>query len=106
MPVAGPNESLPSRPPAPGPTHAVKPAAHTADGPSPFARLVRGLGHEVAQGEALVRDAVTSSNAGTMDAGQLLALQTGVYRYSEVVDLAARLVDHATGGLRTIMQGQ
>ena len=106
MPVAGPNESLPSRAAAPGPTQALKPTARTAEGPSPFARLVRGLGHEVAQGEALVRDAVTSSSAGTMDAGQLLALQTGVYRYSEVVDLAARLVDHATGGLRTIMQGQ
>lgn len=106
MPVAGPNESLPSRAPAPGPTQVAKPPARTADGPSPFARLVRGLGREVTQGEALVRGAVASSNAGAMDAGQLLALQTGVYRYSEVVNLAARLVNHATGGLRTIMQGQ
>ena len=106
MPIAGPNESPLPRLPAPGSARAVKPAPVPAGGPSPFARLVRGLGHEVARGEALVRGAVDASNAGTMDAGQLLALQTGVYRYSEVVDLAARLVDHATGGLRTVMQGQ
>jgi hypothetical protein len=107
MPVAGPNESPLPRLPAPGATPALRPsAAVPSEGPSPFARLVRGLGHEVARGEALVRGAVEASNAGTMDAGQLLALQTGVYRYSEVVDLTARLVDHATGGLRTVMQGQ
>jgi hypothetical protein len=33
-------------------------------------------------------------------------LQAGVYRYSEAVDLAAKLVDRATSGLKTVVQGQ
>ena len=37
---------------------------------------------------------------------QLLALQAGVYRYSEAVDLAAKLVDRASNGLKTVVQGQ
>jgi hypothetical protein len=96
--------------PAPVPEPAASPPApanaRPAHEPSAFAQLVRGLGHEVARGESLVRGAVSASNLGALDASELLALQTGVYRYSEVVDLTARLIDHATGGLRTILQGQ
>lgn len=77
-----------------------------ATGASPFARLVRGLGHEVQTGESLVRAAVTSPTAGALDPAELIALQAGIYRYAEVVDLAARLVDHATTGLKTVLQGQ
>jgi hypothetical protein len=56
------------------------------------------------RGEALVRAAM-SGGAG-LDAGGLLALQAGVYRYSESVDLAAKLVDRASNGVRTVVQGQ
>jgi hypothetical protein len=38
--------------------------------------------------------------------GELLALQAGVYRYSEAVDLSAKLVDRATSGVKTVLQGQ
>lgn len=37
---------------------------------------------------------------------ELLALQAGVYRYSEAVDLSAKLVDRATSGVKTVLQGQ
>ncbi len=82
-----------------------------ADGPSPreepstFGRLVRGLGAEVQRGEKLVHHAIASTSAGDLDPAQLIALQAGVYRYAEAVDLAARLVDHATTGLKTVLQG-
>ena len=36
----------------------------------------------------------------------LIALQAGVYRYSEAVDLASRLVENATSALKTVIQGQ
>jgi hypothetical protein len=36
----------------------------------------------------------------------LIALQAGVYRYSEAVDLASRLVDRATSSVKTVLQGQ
>jgi hypothetical protein len=45
-------------------------------------------------------------SGGTLDAAELIALQAGVYRYSEAVDLAAKLIDHATSGLKTVVQGQ
>jgi hypothetical protein len=37
---------------------------------------------------------------------ELLALQAGVYRYSEAVDLAAKLVDRASNAVKTVIQGQ
>jgi hypothetical protein len=38
-------------------------------------------------------------------AAQLIALQAGVYRYSETIDLASRLLDHITGGIKSVLQG-
>ncbi len=73
--------------------------------PSPFARILHGLGREVDRGESMVRRAVGS---GGQDLGpaELLALQAGVYRYSEAVDLSAKLVDRASSGVKTVLQGQ
>src|SRR5262245_33800008 len=57
---------------------------------SPFAALVHGLGHEVQRGEALMRGAL-DARGGDLGPAELIALQAGVYRYSEAVDLAAKL---------------
>jgi hypothetical protein len=81
------------------------PPATAADGPSPFSALVRGLGHEVQRGEALMRGAL-DARGGDLGPAELIALQAGVYRYSEAVDLAAKVVDHATTGLKTVVQAQ
>jgi len=45
----------------------------------------------------------TGKELGTTE---LLALQAGVYRYSEAVDLSAKLIDRATSGVKTVLQGQ
>ncbi len=83
----------------------VKPAEPAADsGPSAFARMVHGLGREINGGEAMMRSA-TQSASGSLDPGQLIALQAGVYRYSEAIDLASKLVDHASGSVKTVIQG-
>lgn len=107
----GENPSLTT--PSPTPSAASRPAASTAsaakaDGePSPFAKLLAGLGNEVNRGEAMVRGAIAATRAGhDLGAGELLALQAGVYRYSEAVDLAAKLVDRASSGVKTVLQGQ
>lgn len=86
------------------PPRASPPASHP-DEPSPFGRLVRGLGAEVQRGETLVDHAIDSASGGDLDSTQLIALQAGVYRYAESVDLASRLVDQATSGVRTVIQG-
>ncbi len=36
---------------------------------------------------------------------ELIALQAGVYRYSEAIDLASHLVNRATNGVKTVIQG-
>jgi hypothetical protein len=75
------------------------------DGPSPFAKILQGLGREVDRGETVMRRAVSGAQ-GELGNGDLLALQAGVYRYSEAVDLSAKLVDRATSGVKTVLQGQ
>ena len=76
-------------------------------GPSPFARILRGLGREVDRGETLVRRATAGAASGQeLGSMELLALQAGVYRYSEAVDLSAKLVDRAASGVKTVLQGQ
>ena len=78
--------------------------AHAQEGPSPFARILKGLGTEVERGERLVGAAMHSGR--DLGAQELLVLQAGVYRYSEAVDLSAKLVDRAATGVKTIIQGQ
>ncbi len=71
-----------------------------------FGRVLQGIGRELARGEATTRSAIASITSGVqVDPCQLIALQTGVYRYSEAIDLASRLVDHVTGGVKTVLQG-
>ena len=98
-------ESLPPSPPAPP---ASPPAVGAAVGPpasSSFASLLSGLGREVHRGESLVRSALHAGR-DTLDPGNLLALQAGVYRYGQAVDLASRLIDRATTAVKTVLQGQ
>jgi len=75
------------------------------EGPSPFARALRSLGREVDRGEKVVRRAIDGGGKD-LGPGELLALQAGVYRYSEAVDLSAKLIDRATSGVKTVLQGQ
>ena len=81
--------------------------AKVDEGPSPFARILHGLGREVDRGETLVRRATNGATSGQEIGNmELLALQAGVYRYSEAVDLSAKLVDRAASGVKTVLQGQ
>jgi hypothetical protein len=91
-------------PPSPEPAAPAAPSGQAPEEPSAFHRLLHGIGHEVEQGEKMVKGALHAG--GTMGPGELLALQAGVYRYSEAVDLAAKLVDRASNGVKTVVQGQ
>jgi hypothetical protein len=79
---------------------------HTAP-MSPFVQVMRALGHEAERGEAAVRGVLRASSAGAaFGPTELLALQAGIYRYGETVDLAAKLVDKAGTDVKTVLQGQ
>lgn len=71
---------------------------------SPFAKLVAGLGREAEQGERMMQGVL--HGAPGADPQTLLALQAGVYRYTEAIDLSAKLVDRTTNGVRTVLTGQ
>jgi hypothetical protein len=98
---------LPRTPSAPlRPPNAPANAAH-GEGPSPFARLVRGFAGEADRGEASMKRVLAAGRANVpLDPTSLLALQAGIYRYGETMDLAAQLVDKASTGVKTIVQGQ
>jgi hypothetical protein len=88
-------------PPSPTPADAV--GAPAARARSEFGRLFEGMGRAIDGGEALVGKAEHAAYA-PMDAGTLIALQSGIYRYSEAIDLTAKLVDRATSAVRTVLQ--
>jgi hypothetical protein len=97
----------PARGPPPRSPRQLAPKAEAEEEPSPFARVLRGLGREIDRGEQTMRRAIGSGSGGVdLGPAALLALQAGVYRYSEAVDLAAKLVDRASSGVKTVLQGQ
>lgn len=67
-----------------------------------FSRALQGLGGAVDRGEALIASA-SRGNLGGLDSGQLIALQAGIYRYSEAVDLVGKLVDRASNAVKTVV---
>jgi hypothetical protein len=101
-------------------TFPLPPGAPSAEGPRPIARappepgggvafgqVLQSLGRVLDGGEALVRSAVHAVGAReALGPADLIALQAGVYRYGEAIDLASRLVDRATGTVKTVLQGQ
>jgi hypothetical protein len=64
------------------------------------------LGREIDSEEGAVRRTVQSMRAGAdLGPARLIALQVCVYRYGEAIDLVSRVVDRATSGVKTIVQG-
>ncbi len=100
--------TLPDRPaasPAPASPAPASPV-HETPGGSAFASLLQSLAGEIHKGELLTRSALGVGRVGqTIGPAELIALQAGIYRYGETVDLASRLVDRATGAVRTVLQG-
>jgi hypothetical protein len=104
MRVSRPTEALvPYVPESPPEPHQAP--AHPAS--APFGQLLRGLGHELDRGEALAERAIHGgAAAGGMSPDALIALQAGIYRYSEAVDLVTKLVDRGTQAIKTTLQNQ
>jgi hypothetical protein len=72
--------------------------------PSSFAGVLRSFVHDLDRGQTAVHTLIRSASGGDLDAGELIALQAGAYRYSEAIDVASRLVDRATGAIKTVLQ--
>ena len=83
-----------------GPASQAVRVARAPEAESSFSRAVRGLGREIDVGEAQVASA---SQLHNYDTGTLIALQAGIYRYTEAVDLASKIVDRATSAVHTVL---
>ena len=68
-------------------------------------RIVTAVGRRIDEGERAM-DRASSTPSGSMDPGELLALQAQVYRYVEAVDLATKLVERTTSAVKTTLQNQ
>ena len=98
-PAAGPEQA----PSSPSPVSGRETGVEKTEASS-FKHVLGALGREIDRGEALVGRAVHGSHSG-LDAGGLIALQAGIYRYSEAVDLAAKLIDRASAAVKTTISG-
>lgn len=89
------------------PSVASRPAPAAAPPTQSFGAVLKALGDEAARGERLVDRAVRAGGTGVeLSSGDVLALQAGVYRYVEVVDLTSKLVDRAAQSVKQVTQGQ
>ncbi|MBX3183347.1 MAG: hypothetical protein KIT72_03730 [Polyangiaceae bacterium] len=99
--------SGPPRAPVPVANAATPPSTAAASGPEPserFKEALSALGSEIDRGEKLVKRSLSGAAMSGLGAGDLIALQAGIYRYSESVDLAGKLVDRAGNAVRTTLQ--
>jgi hypothetical protein len=83
-------------------TPAASRGAHAKPADATFSKALKGIGGAVDRGEALIARAA-HGNLGDLDSGQLIALQAGIYRYSEAVDLVAKVVDRAATAVKTVI---
>ena len=73
---------------------------------SPIRDALVGVARSMAQSDVRVQRGLRAARRGAMDPAELLALQAGVYRYAQEVELASKVVDKATGALKTALQSQ
>ena len=68
---------------------------------------LRASVQSIVRGERLVNGVINAARHGaTFSNEQLIAVQAGVYRYTQELELASKLVDKATGAIRQTLQSQ
>ena len=110
-PIRAELEPAPRRSESPSRSFADHLEAAPADAPeperSPALEAIGDAVRSIAQGERFVDGAIARARRGkNLEPGQLLALQAGVYRYTQELELAAKLVDKATGAVKQTLQSQ
>jgi hypothetical protein len=107
--------------------HGVAPGAHrSSQGRGGFAAALENAGREGAgavegparemledaarsidRGQRMVESVIRSARNGRVfSQEELIAIQAGVYRYTQELELASKLVEKATGAVKTTLQSQ
>jgi hypothetical protein len=101
-----PRESAPAVAPVVPPSARQAFAPRAAGEPTTFESVLRRVGGAIDRDERAMRAATATWSGGDdWSAGDLLSLQAGAYRYSEIVDVASRLVDRTAAAVKTVLQG-
>ncbi len=91
---------------------ALENAARQTDGPGgePAGGARQALvdaARSIEHGRAFVDRAIRVARSGrTFSNEELIAVQAGVYRYTQELEIASKLVDKATSSVRTTLQSQ
>ena len=85
--------------------------ASSATSPAPrsesrFAELLGDAARRLDAGRREIDAVIAGARRGDLPPEQLLAIQAGVYRYTQEVELASKVVDRVTNGVKTVLQSQ
>jgi hypothetical protein len=70
-------------------------------------RVLRDAAASIERGERLLEQVIRSARSGRAFSNEeLIAIQAGVYRYSQALELAGKLVEKLTGAVRQTLQSQ
>lgn len=91
-----------------------RPAASSPAGsPSPrgprssFAEALEGAARSITEGQDRLEAALRAGRRGqVLGNEEILSLQAGVYRYTQELEIASKLIDKATSAVRTTLQSQ
>ncbi|MFN9809019.1 MAG: hypothetical protein ACK6CU_05215 [Deltaproteobacteria bacterium] len=81
------------------------PPAREGGASSSFRDALREAAHGIARREAAL-DGVLARRGAPLGPEQLLALQATLHRYTQEVELAAKLTDKLTGAVRQVLTSQ
>jgi len=87
------------------------PASSSATPPVPrsesrFAEVLGDAARRLDAGRREIDAVIAGARRGDLPPEQLLAIQAGVYRYTQEVELASKVVDRVTNGVKTVLQSQ
>ena len=75
--------------------------------PEPMRDAFREAVRDISRGERTVNGVIAAARRGKVFSNEeLLAVQAGVYRYTQELELASKLVDKATGAVKQTLQSQ
>jgi len=75
--------------------------------PTPAREAFREAVRDISRGERMVNGLVAAARRGkTFSNEELIAVQAGVYRYTQELELAGKLVDKATSAVKQTLQSQ
>ena len=74
---------------------------------SSFAEVLRDASRSIDRGQRQIDSVIHAARRGkTFSQEELIAIQAGVYRYTQELELASKLVDKASTAVKTTLQSQ